>query len=359
MPKVMAAMSGGVDSSVAAKLLLERGFDVTGVTLKLFSNDEIGIEDKAKTCCSLADVEDAKRVAYKLGIRHYILNLSEEFSEEVIRRFAQGYINGLTPNPCIDCNRYIKFNKLLQKSEALGFDCFATGHYARIEYDGISGRYLLKCAADRSKDQTYVLYAMTQQQLSKTLFPIGGYHKSQIREIAQREGLVNAQKPDSQDICFVREGDYASVIRRFIGEQIPEGDFVDVKWNVLGRHKGIINYTIGQRKGLGIPFERPMFVVSKDRSSNTVTLGEEQLLFSDTLTAGDCNLIAIERLTQPMKVKAKVRYSQSAEPATIYPCDEGKVSVVFERPVRAITPGQAVVFYEDDVVIGGATILGK
>ena len=354
--KVMVAMSGGVDSSVAAAVLKEQGFDVCGATLKLFSGEDTD-QKLTRTCCSLSDVEDARQVARKMGFDHFVFNFGDEFRRRVISKFIDSYTNGHTPNPCIDCNRYIKFSKLLERAEVLGNDCIATGHYARIEFDEKSGRYLLRKAADISKDQTYVLYAMTQYELAHTLFPLGGLLKSQVREMAQERGLVNARKPDSQDICFVPDGDYAGFIERSTGKTAPRGKFIDCRGKVLGEHEGVIRYTIGQRKGLGITFGEPRYVVAKNAADNTVTLGRHEQLFSDTLTACDANWIMIESLKEPMKVQAKTRYKQNAVDAVISPLGEGRVMCRFDEPQRAVTSGQAVVFYSGEYVVGGATIV--
>lgn len=352
--KVLVAMSGGVDSSAAAVLLSEE-YNTVGVTLKLFSNEAISL-DKTKTCCSLDDVKDAQSAAFKLGMDHYVFNFGERFRECVIDRFNNAYINGNTPNPCIDCNRFIKFDALLKRAELMECDYIATGHYVRRCYDEKSGRYLLKKGKDQKKDQSYVLYNMTQEQLSKTLFPVGEYTKDEIRKIAHEHDLINADKPDSQDICFVPDGDYAAFIERDTGIQFPSGNFIDKDGNILGKHNGIIRYTIGQRKGLNIALGTPAYVVSKDVKNNTVTLGSNDDLFSSELVADDINLISIESLTGPMKVTAKVRYSHREQPATIYPLDGGKIKVIFDEPQRAITPGQAVVFYSDDIVVGGGRV---
>lgn len=355
--KVMAAMSGGVDSSVAAAILKEQGFDVCGATLKLFSNDDIDDTDKpTRTCCSLSDVEDARQVARKMGFEHFVFNFGDEFKKCVMSKFINSYIKGLTPNPCIDCNRYIKFSKLLERAKVLGNDYIATGHYAQIEFDEKSGRYLMKKAVDLSKDQTYVLYAMTQDELAHTLFPLGALLKSEVREMAQQRGLINARKPDSQDICFVPDGDYAGFIERSLGRKAQKGKFTDCRGNVLGEHEGVIRYTIGQRKGLGITFGEPRYVVAKNAADNTVTLGKHEELFSDKLTACDANWIMIESLTEPMKVQAKTRYKQNAVGAVISPLEGGRVLCCFDEPQRAVTSGQAVVFYSGDYVVGGATI---
>ncbi len=352
--KVLVAMSGGVDSSVAAALL-SREYDAVGVTLKLFTNEDIAL-DRAKTCCSLDDVRDARSAAFKLGMEHYVFNFGERFRECVINRFNNAYINGDTPNPCIDCNRFIKFDALLKRAEIMECDYIATGHYVRRKYDEKSGRYLLKKGKDCRKDQSYVLYALTQEQLSRTLFPVGEYTKDETRGIAAEYGLLNAGKPDSQDICFVPDGDYAAFIERDTGMTFPPGDFIDLSGNILGKHNGIIRYTVGQRRGLNISLGKPAYVIAKNIKNNTVTLGGNEDLFSTELIADDVNLISIETLDEPMRVTAKTRYSQTEKPATVYPLENGQVRVVFDEPQRAITSGQAVVFYSGDTVVGGGSI---
>ena len=353
MEKVMVAMSGGVDSSAAAAILKEN-YKVTGVTLRLFTNEDIQL-DRSKTCCSLEDVEDARRVANKLDIDFYVYNFGDRFKECVIDKFNNSYINGLTPNPCIDCNRFIKFDALLKRAELLEQDYIATGHYVRRRYDEKSGRYILLKGIDPSKDQSYVLYGMTQYQLAKTLFPIGELTKPQTRELAEKYGLINANKPDSQDICFVPDGDYAKFIEGYTGEKFPEGDFIDKDGNVLGKHNGIIRYTVGQRKGLGIALGVPAYVVSKDIENNTVTLGSNDDLFTDTAYAYDVNWVSIDRPTEPLRVSARARYNQKEQPATLYPLENGNIKVVFDKPQRASTYGQALVCYDGDILLGGGT----
>ena len=354
--RVLVGMSGGVDSSVSALLLLDKGYDTDGATLRLFNNEDIGINDTTRSCCSLEDVDDARRVCYKLGIRHYVFNFGDEFKEKVIKKFAESYQRGETPNPCIDCNRYIKFAKMLERARLLGYDYIATGHYVQRETDS-NGRILLKKSADPTKDQTYVLYVLTQKMLQHTLFPLGNMTKEQSRKIAEENGLINARKPDSQDICFIKDGDYAGFLEKQMGIQSEEGNFVYKDGTILGRHKGIIHYTIGQRKGLGISYAHPIFVLDKNPYDNVVRLGENSDLFSDTLRATDLNWIAVEKPYDGMRVTAKTRYSQKEAKATIHLIDEDIVSVIFDEKQRAITKGQAVVFYDGEYVVGGGTIL--
>jgi tRNA-specific 2-thiouridylase len=353
----MAAMSGGVDSSVAALLLMQQGYEVTGATLKLFSNDDIGLETVTRTCCSLSDVEDARAVCHRLGIEHFVFNFGDRFQQDVIGRFAESYLCGRTPNPCIDCNRFIKFDAMLDRALLLGLDFIATGHYAHVEYDVSSGRYLLKKSSDASKDQTYVLYNLTQSQLQRTLFPLGDLKKTDVRLLAEANGLVNAQKPDSQDICFVPDGDYAAFIENVLGRLSPPGDFVDTAGKVLGRHKGLLHYTVGQRRGIGLSFDRPKYVVAKNTDTNTVVIGDEADLYTATMTVEDLNLISVENITEPLRASVKTRYSQKEAPATLYPPQDGKMTVIFDAPQRAVTSGQSAVFYDNDIVIGGGIIV--
>ena len=354
MTKALIAMSGGVDSSVAAKLMKDNGYDCIGCTMKLRSN---GVESEvdSHTCCTLEDVEDARSVAFGLGIPYYVFNFSDGFKEKVIDKFVASYEQGKTPNPCIDCNHYLKFEKLLMRAHELSCDYLVTGHYAQIEYDG--EKYLLKKAADETKDQSYVLYLLTQEQLAHTLFPLGGMTKKQVRELAAQHGFVNAEKAESQDICFVPDGDYPSFIRAYTGKVYPEGAFVDTNGAVVGTHHGIINYTVGQRKGLGIALGKPVYVQKIDAATNTVTICEQQDLYSSTLIASDFNWIAGSAPQAACACKAKVRYRQQEKAATAIPLEDGTVKVVFDEPLAAIALGQAVVLYDGDVVLGGGTIV--
>ena len=355
--RVCVAMSGGVDSSVAAVLLREQGHDLSGVNLRMFHNEDLG-ESREKTCCSLADAEDAALVARRMGFPFYVFDFSQVFRETVIRDFMEEYQAGRTPNPCAVCNREVKFGALLRRIRTLGSDCLATGHYARIEQDAASGRYLLKRAVDRSKDQTYFLYMLTQEQLAHTLFPLGGLHKTEVRQIAEAHGLVNARKHDSQDICFVPDGKYADFIERTAGAPSPVGPFLDAEGRILGQHKGLIRYTKGQHKGLGLSTEEPLYVLKKDAAANAIYLGPDSALWSRELVAGQVNLIAVAELSAPMRVTAKTRYSQREAAATVEALPDGCIHVVFDEPQRAITPGQAVVLYDGEVVVGGGIIRG-
>ena len=352
--KVLVGMSGGVDSAMSAYLLLKNGYEPTGVNCRFFDNDDAFI--KEKTCCSLEDSQDARSVAYKLGIPFYVFNFKDDFKEKVIKNFVDTYVNGATPNPCIECNKHLKFDKLLRRAIEMEHDYIATGHYAIREFDKSSERYLLKKGVDPTKDQSYVLYCLTQQQLKHTLFPLGGMKKTEVRQLAQELGFVNASKHDSQDICFVPDGDYATFIEKQPNKKFECGNFVDRDGNVLGTHKGIIRYTIGQRRGLGLALPAPMYVYKKDMANNCVILSKEEDLFSKSLDACNINLIAYDKLDKPIRVKAKVRYKQAEQWATVTQTDETHFHVEFDFPQRAFAKGQAVVLYDGDVVVGGGTI---
>lgn len=349
-------MSGGVDSSVAAFLMKEQGFDCMGVTMKLFHNEDAGIP-KEHTCCSLDDVEDAAAVARRLSIPHHVFNFTDRFAEDVIAPFIDAYENGMTPNPCIECNRHLKFEKLFQRARELGYDYVVTGHYAVIMRNEATGRYELKKAADASKDQSYVLYSLTQEQLAHTLFPLGTLTKPEVRELAEKNGFLNSKKPDSQDICFVPDGKYTDFIRSYTGKTYPEGNFIGPDEEVLGTHKGIICYTVGQRKGLGLSLKEPLYVKEVNPHDNTVRLCRNEELFSTELDADKINLISVASITKPMRVKAKVRYRHTADWATVTQTSEDTFHVTFDAPQRAITKGQAVVLYDGDTVVGGGRII--
>lgn len=355
MKKALIAMSGGVDSSVAALLMQQKGYECVGATMKLFENEQAGVK-REKTCCSLDDVEDARSVAYRLHMPYYVFNFTANFEKEVMDRFVSAYAQGFTPNPCIDCNRYLKFQKLFLRMQELQMDTIVTGHYARVAYDEKSGRWLLKRGLDGNKDQSYVLYNLTQEQLAHTQFPVGELTKQQVREIAEQNDFLNADKPDSQDICFVPDGDYASFIERYAGVSSKSGDFLNPAGEVIGTHRGVIHYTVGQRRGLGISADQPLYVCDICPEKNTVTLGYRENLFAKELTASDVNLISCNKLEEPVHVQAKIRYRQPAQPATAWQTPDGLLHVVFDAPQRAITCGQAVVLYDDEIVIGGGTI---
>jgi len=354
--RALIAMSGGVDSAVAALLMKKQGFDCIGITMRLFSNDDVGVDTK-RACCSLEDAADAEQAANRLDIPFYVFNMAADFKKQVIERFVAQYQQGATPNPCIDCNRFIKFERLFSRAVQLGMDYVVTGHYAQVEQDVSTGRFLLKKAVDFTKDQSYVLYAMTQDQLACIQFPLGELTKSEVRAIAAKHGFSNAEKPDSQDICFVRDGDYAEFITQYTGQDCPKGNFIDRQGRVLGQHKGHIRYTIGQRKGLGIAFGKPMYVCEKNPEKNTVTLCEDTALFTRGFYAEDFNWIPFDAPKDPIRVKAKIRYNQQEQWATAQITDDDKVYIEFEQPQRAIAKGQAVVLYEGDIVVGGGTIV--
>ena len=352
--KVLMAMSGGVDSTTAALLLQEAGYDVVGVTLKMFDNKDIGLADENDS--SLANAADAKSAAEKLGFPHYVFDFCSCFRKHVIDHFIAEYERGRTPNPCVDCNKNVKLGQLFARAEELGCDYIATGHYASVKFNKETGRWLLLRGEDRQKDQSYMLYTLSQKQLAHILFPLGHSRKTEIRARAEAEGLANARKPDSQDICFVPDGDYAGVIQNITKRKPEPGKFIHLDGTVLGTHKGQLHYTIGQRKGLGIAWQYPLYVIRKDVEKNIVYLGPQEALYSETLIAEHCNLISVPELTGPLRVTAKPRYRAKDVPAVIEPLADGNIRVTFDEPQRAVTPGQAVVFYQDDVVVGGGTI---
>lgn len=352
--KALIAMSGGVDSSVAAKLIHDRGFACIGCTMKLYGNETIG-QSQGHPCCTLTDVEDARSVAFHIGMPFYVFNFQEEFREKVIQKFIDTYKAGQTPNPCIDCNRYLKFDKLLRRAEVLGCDYVVTGHYARIAFDG--DRYLLKKAIDPTKDQSYVLSYLTQAQLAHLLFPLGDLCKTQTRQIAQDSGFVNARKHDSQDLCFAPDGDYSQVIARHADALHASGPLIDRAGKRLGTHRGIIHYTLGQRKGLGVSAPAPLYVCGICSADNTVVLGPEDALYSSAFDVTDLNWIAGFPPTGTLRCQVKVRYRQQAQWALVTPVGPAAAHVVFDAPQRAITPGQMAVFYDDEMVLGGGCIV--
>ncbi|MBD5639992.1 tRNA 2-thiouridine(34) synthase MnmA [Clostridium botulinum] len=351
--KVLVGMSGGVDSSVAAYLLKEQGYEVIGVTMQIWQDDE-EFTEKEGGCCSLSAVADARRVANKIGIPFYVMNFKDAFKRNVIDYFVDEYMEGRTPNPCIACNKFIKFSSFLDKAMAMGIDYVATGHYAIIEKQ--KDRYIIRKSEDDKKDQTYALYNLTQFQLERTLMPCGQYKKSQIREIAKDIGLRVHNKKDSEEICFIPDNDHGRYIKNRFPNKVREGNFVDKQGNVLGKHKGIVYYTIGQRKGLGIAFGKPMYVVDINPFKNEVVLGSIEDLLNTELVAKDINYIPFDTLKEPMEVEAKIRYSQIPSKAIITPIEDGRVRVNFHEKQRAITKGQSVVFYKDDLLIGGGII---
>lgn len=355
--KVVVGMSGGVDSSVAAYLLKEQGYDVIGVTMQIWQDEEAAVQAENGGCCGLSAVNDARLVAQKLDIPHYVMNFRKEFKEKVMDYFVEAYLKGETPNPCIACNRYVKWESLLRRSMEIGADYIATGHYAGI-IRLKNGRYAVRNAVTTKKDQTYALYSLTQEQLAHTLMPVGDYTKEEIRQIAEEAGLPVAHKPDSQEICFIPDNDYAAFIDREAKERVPKpGNFVTTDGQVLGRHLGITHYTVGQRKGLNLAMGRPVFVKEIRPDTNQVVIGEADEVFGGSLVCGHINYMGMEDLKEPREALAKIRYGHTGEKCVMERIGEDRIKCVFQKPVRAITPGQAVVFYEDGYVLGGGTIL--
>ena len=359
--KVVVGMSGGVDSSVAAYLLKNEGYDVVGVTMQIWQDED---EDRAQEnggCCGLTAVDDARRVARSIGIPYYVMNFKNEFKDKVINYFVDEYLRGRTPNPCIACNRYVKWESLLTRSLAIGADYIATGHYARVlKLD--NGRYTLQVSKTSAKDQTYALYNLTQEQLSRTLMPVGDYTKDEIRQIAKEVNVRIANKPDSQEICFIPDHNHAAFIEGETGKSFDRGNFVTADGEILGKHIGIARYTVGQRKGLGLSLGHPIFVTEIRPETNEVVIGEEGDVFSYALIAEDLNYMAVEGIGvgESLRAKAKIRYSHKAQDCTVTGLDNNKVKLVFDEKVRAVTPGQAVVFYdENDCILGGGSIIGK
>ena len=356
MSRVVVGMSGGVDSSVAAWLLKKQGYDVVGVTMQIWQDEDPLQQEENGGCCGLSAVDDARRVASDLDIPYYVMSFKQEFRKDVIDYFIEEYESGRTPNPCIACNRYVKWEALLKRSLSIGADYIATGHYARIEKLE-NGRYALRRCAAGVKDQTYALYNLTQEQLSRTLMPVGEYSKDEIRRIAGEIGLNVASKPDSQDICFVPDGDYAAFIEQESGRKAQEGNFVTLDGKVLGRHKGIIHYTVGQRKGLGLALGYPAFVLEIRPETNEVVIGSYEESMTTTLRADRLNFMAVEDITEPVRAFAKIRYNHRGAWCTVERTGEDEIVCTFDEPIRAVTPGQAVVLYDGEYVLGGGTIL--
>lgn len=355
--KVVVGMSGGVDSSVAAYLLKQQGYDVIGVTMQIWQDEDASIQEENGGCCGLSAVDDARRVAAQLDIPYYVMNFKSEFKKYVIDYFIDEYENGRTPNPCIACNRFVKWEALLKRSLDIGADYIATGHYARIEKLP-TGRYALKVSETDKKDQTYALYNLTQEQLEHTLMPVGEYGKEAIRKIAQNIDLRVASKPDSQDICFIPDGDYASYIEETRQETFPKGNFVLSDGTVVGRHKGIIHYTVGQRKGLGLSLGHPVFVLEIRPETNEVVVGSNEESMATEVKADHINFMAVEDIKEPMRVWAKIRYNHKGAWCSVTRTGEDEITAVFDEPQRAVAPGQALVLYTDGYVVGGGTIIG-
>ena len=354
--KVVVGMSGGVDSSVAAYLLKQQGYDVIGVTMQIWQDEDQFTQAESGGCCGLSAVDDARRVADRLEIPYYVMNFKREFKKNVMDYFTAEYLKGRTPNPCIACNRYVKWEALLKRSISIGADFIATGHYARVEQLS-NGRYALRRSATAAKDQTYALYNLTQEQLKRTLMPVGEYTKEEVRVIAEKIGLLVADKPDSQDICFVQDGNYAAFIEEHTGKKASEGNFVTSDGTVIGRHKGIIHYTVGQRKGLGLALGYPAFVLEIRPETNEVVIGTYEESLTTVVRAKQLNFMSVEDLKEPLRVFAKIRYNHKGAWCTVERTKEDEVTCCFEEPQRAVTPGQAIVFYDGEYVLGGGTIL--
>ncbi|OOB79699.1 MAG: tRNA 2-thiouridine(34) synthase MnmA [Epulopiscium sp. Nuni2H_MBin001] len=352
--KVVVGMSGGVDSSVAAYLLQQQGYEVIGMTMQIWDKDTS--EDREDSCCGLSAIDDARRVCQMLDIPHYVMNFRNDFKRDVVDYFINEYKKGRTPNPCIACNRYVKWESMLNKALQIGADFIATGHYANILKNPETGRYQLVQSKALAKDQTYALYNLTQHQLKHTLMPLGEYDKEEVRKIATEIGLLVANKPDSQEICFVPDNNYAKYIEETTGTKSEAGNFINKNGEVLGKHKGIINYTIGQRKGLGVALGKPVFVSNINVTDNTITLGDNQDLFTNVVYASNLNFMPFDRLESKMNISAKIRYSHSPSNCSIEMIDKDKIKCTFTTAQRAVTPGQAIVFYDTDKVIGGGTI---
>jgi len=358
--KVVVAMSGGVDSSVTAALLKEDGYQVIGATMQIWPSNDLAEEvHKFDGCCGIDAVSEAKSVAHRIGIPHYVMNFRNEFAQKVITNFCREYSLGRTPNPCIRCNEHIKFDALLNRAKELDADFLATGHYTRIEHDEVNDMYLLKKGVDRGKDQSYVLYTMSQNQLKHSLMPLGVFTKEKVRQIARELGLSVADKAESQEICFIPDGNYSRFLKEYMPDMAKPGPILDREGNTLGEHRGILFYTIGQRKGLGISAEEPLYVVAIDRGRNAIIVGSKEDVYSDELIAADINWIDKQSPKQPLKLKAKIRYRHREADAVITPISRSEVHVMFKQPQMAITPGQAIVFYDKDTVVGGGTIEQK
>lgn len=356
--KVVVGMSGGVDSSVAAYLLQKQGYEVIGVTMQIWQEEACEVQEENGGCCGLSAAEDARRVSECLGIRHYVMNFRKEFQQNVIDYFVAEYLRGRTPNPCIACNRYVKWESLLKRSMEIGADYIATGHYARIERLA-NGRYAIRRSVTAAKDQTYALYSLTQEQLAHTLMPVGEYEKDEIRRLAGELGLPVAHKPDSQEICFVPDHDYAAFIDREAGGRVEPGNFVDAQGRVLGPHKGITHYTVGQRKGLGLAMGRPVFVTEIRPETGEVVIGENEDIFRKRLLADHITFMSVPEIRGKMRARAKIRYNHSGAECVLCRVGQDLIEVIFDSPQRAITPGQAVVFYDGDYVLGGGTIVNS